>query len=92
MSFERRQFFREYDDPTVSGFTIIDTGEESYRIAEKWNRSDGEPVWTTYWITESKLEDRIESDGCEPVGNLTDDQFQRVCQNLDATVAERVVM
>lgn len=84
MDYDRRQYFRDHTDPTVNGLTIIETDEsEGYRIAEKWDRSDEAPTWVTYWIPASKLDQRAAEGKVEPVGKLSDEQFEQVCQLSD---------
>lgn len=83
MEYDTKTFFREHDDNRVSGFTIIEVGDGTYRMAEKWERPLKEPVWTSYWIPEEQLNDRLDKDLCEPVGQLSDEQFEAVCRNTD---------
>lgn len=89
MQFDRKQYISELADPTVNGMTIIELDEEGqkYRIAEKWQRKDGSR-WETYWIEEAELLERIESDKAEPVGMLSDTQFEKVCQLSDERALE----
>lgn len=94
MDFDRKQYFTELADATVKGFTIIEHSDgdheptddsapsgPSVRVAEKWKRSHGKK-WHAYWIPISKLEERLSEEKVEYVGDLTDDQFDQVCQKV----------
>ncbi len=83
MEYDIKSFFKEHDDDEVQGFAIIETGDGSYRIAEKWNRPDGGESWVSYWVPEAQLLARVREGQCEKVGNLTDDQYEKVCHNTD---------
>lgn len=89
MEYERGQYFREHDDPQVPGFTIIEAEDGEYRLAERWDRPNGESRWTVYWIDSEQLQSRINDELCEPVGSLTDRQFEQVCQNTDERVLQK---
>lgn len=83
MEYNRKQYLSDNTDPTVKGLTIIETDStEGYRIAEKWNRSDGS-TWVTYWIPAETLEQRATEGKVEPVGELSDKQFEQVCKLSD---------
>lgn len=87
MEYDRRQYFREHDDESVKGFTVIETDQtEGYRVAEKWQRDNESNKWISYWVSEEKLADRVADSLCEPAATLTDEQFERVCENVDARV------
>lgn len=83
MKYDIQSYFKEIADNEVTGFTIIERRNGQYRLAEKWSRPDGDAIWQTYWIPESQLVDRTEAGLCERVGELTEEQFQQVCQETD---------
>jgi hypothetical protein len=80
-------YFRENAEDTVKGFTVIGTvpSSDEYHIAEKWTPNDGQSdsSWVQYHIPADKLRERVESGKCEPVGQLTDEQFAAVCDKVD---------
>ena len=80
-----RTYFKEHDADDVKGFTVLETKNGRYHIAEKWlaGGNNGEDRWIDYWISSSDLERRIEEGKCEPVGSLNDEQFAGVCSNVD---------
>lgn len=90
MEYDQRDFFTEIEDSDVQGFVVIETaedgepgslsGEESYRIAEKWNRSDrdGGPVWITYWMPAQALDNRIAEGSCKHTTTMSEEQFRGV--------------
>ena len=82
MKYDKKAFFVENGDPTVTGFTIIELGDGEYRIAEKWERNDG-PRWTTYWIDSDQLESREERGVCKKRGMVSDEQFEAICHKTD---------
>lgn len=89
MEYNQKHYFREHGDATVDGFTIVETSEDQYRVAEQWERND-EPMWADYWIDESELLDRIERDVVEPVGEISDDQFDKLCKVADISFREEI--
>lgn len=95
MEYDTRTYFTENESDEVKGFTVIDTNEDSeeYHIAEKWSRAESEDKWLQYWIPESRLMARVEADKCEPKAELSDEQYETVCDKIDhsnvtATTAE----
>lgn len=86
--FETKDFFAEFEDPTVPGFFVIEVSDGdgpcrdradaqgAYRIAEKWNSPNAETTWLTYWIPESKLQKRVDEGKCELISKATDKQFE----------------
>lgn len=83
MDYDRKQYFQEHDDPTVSGFTVIDTDpDEGYRVAEQWQRTHGNQ-WVAYWVSEDKLSERVAEGQCEAIGEVTDEQFEKICQRVE---------
>lgn len=95
MEFNKRAFFAEKAETNVQGFIVIETsesgpgyGEPSYRMAEKWNRADGDSMWVTYWIPAETLNARIERGDCAYAKDVSETQFKGVL-NL-AEVAEEV--
>lgn len=83
MEHEIRTYFRESEEDSVTGFTIINTNDVGeYQIAEKWNKDDADGKWIQYHVTPESLQARIEAGDCEPVGKLTDDQFEAVCEKV----------
>lgn len=89
MEYKRRAFFSEHEDDTVAGFAIIDANETSqqYLIAEKWTPTGNdtsidsdEPRWTTYWVHEDALIERVENGDCSYKQQLNDKQFGGVCK------------
>lgn len=84
MEYETRTYFEENDADDVKGFTIIgrddDTGE--YHIAEKWVRSEDDSTWVQYWVSEAKLMSRVNSGACSPKAELSDEQYETVCDKV----------
>lgn len=94
MEHESQTYFgeQEYDD--VKGFTVLAAEDGEYHIAEKWlsteeNNAD-EDAWIDYWVPESDLLSREEDGHCEKKGKLTDDQYEKVCQNVEWYTEEGV--
>jgi len=80
MEHEPKTYFTENEQDDVKGFTVLDANDGEYHIAEKWLKSGEEPdVWMDYWIPEAQLLKRAESGDCEPVAELSDEQFEQVC-------------
>lgn len=88
MKYEQGLFFRENDDPDVGGFTIIEIGNDEYRLGEKWERNGESDKWVSYWVPASHLDDRISTEQCERVGNLSDEQLESVCDRTDPRALE----
>ena len=88
MRFNRKTYFAENGDPTVPGFTIIECGDGQYRIAEKWYRNNGS-TWVTYWIEDTELHERVDRDVCEPKGQVSDEQFEKICERADPRALEQ---
>lgn len=82
MEHEITTYFKESEEDAVKGFTIIDHTDDGYQIAEKWVKEDADDKWLQYDVPAEQLEGRVESDKCEPVGQLTESQFAAVCENL----------
>lgn len=84
MEYQQATFFKEHEQDDVKGFTVLNTNDDhdTYHIGEKWLKSDGPDVWMDYHIQESDLLERVEADHCEPVGHLTDEQFEAVCDEV----------
>lgn len=88
--FETKDFFAEFEDPTVPGFFVIEVSDGdgpcrdradaqgAYRIAEKWNRPNDDATWLTYWVSEDKLESRVNEGKCQFKRTATDEQFEGV--------------
>lgn len=93
MEYESKTYFVENEHDDVKGFTIIAVKDERYYIAEKWLASQNEEhsqssdVWMDYWVSASELQSRIEDGKCDAKGKLTDDQFDKVCDNIDREVS-----
>lgn len=94
MEFDTRAFFVEHEEPTVSGFMVIESsqtgpgyGEPSYRIAEKWDRPDGDTTWTAYWIPEATLLARIERGECEYAKQASESQYEGVLNLAGVSVS-----
>lgn len=87
MKYDVGTFFKEHADPTVPGFTIIevDESDRQYRVAEKWEKTEGSK-WLAYWLDESKLHDRVDTEKVEEMGSVNDDQFEAICQRTDSRV------
>jgi hypothetical protein len=85
MEYQTRTYFKENEAEDVKGFTVIDTNEESgeCHIAEKWSREDTQDKWLQYWIPESQLLSRVEAGKCVEAAELTDEQFEAVCEKID---------
>jgi hypothetical protein len=83
MEFDKRDHFEEKAEDDVNGFTIIDTNEEleTYQVAEKWLKEDG-GSWIQYNIPAEKLQGRISDEECERVGQVTDEQFDAILDNV----------
>ena len=88
MEHDIRAFFTEHADEEVTGFAVIEAKNGQYRLAEKWNKPDGEPSWVTYWVPEAQLLQRERSGQCERSGSLTEEQFEAVCENTDVRAME----
>jgi hypothetical protein len=87
MEHQRRAFFSEHEADDVTGFVIIEVNEDSeqYRVAEKWNRSEGDSVWLTYWISEQALADRMARDACSYKQQLSANQFEGILNLADVS-------
>lgn len=73
-------FFVEREASDVDGFFIIDANErQGYRIAEKWDRPYGEPVWNTYWRPEDDLLERVAAGKCELFKQVGTKELRGVC-------------
>lgn len=85
MEYDIRTYFEEHEEPQVTGFTIMDTSDQTdrYHIAEKWNSDDGDGQWVEYQIEEAALLQRVEDDECEPSATLTEAQYEKICQQVD---------
>jgi hypothetical protein len=84
MEYEPQTFFEEHEEEAVSGFTLLATdSKRGYHIAEKWERESGESVWVDYWIPADEFEARIDNGHCSKKATLTDDQFARVCEQVE---------
>lgn len=83
-SMEQKNYFREHEEDSVKGFTVIESTESRVRLAEKWNSPDRGSRWLAYWVSRDKLAERIERDLCEKAGSLSDEQFEQVCELTDA--------
>lgn len=83
MEYDTRTYFVEHEESQVKGFTIIDTNEGEYHLAEKWNKDDGSGSWLQYYITADSLQSRVEQGLCEKKATLTDEQFEKVCSNIE---------
>lgn len=73
MHYDRQAYLRENTDDAISGIVVIETDEsDGYRITE--NRDDGwcKPFWMPA--------DQLLSHDTEHVGQLSSDQYMRVCQ------------
>lgn len=80
MEYDNRTFFKEHEEDDVKGFTVLRVNEDAYHIGEKWlaHNDEDEDVWVQYVIPESQLLRRVEAGECEPVGQLSDEQFDKV--------------
>lgn len=85
MEYDTRTYFDEQEEESVNGFVVIGSDEESeeYHLAEKWNREDKEAKWIQYWIPQEQLARRVEQDKCEPKAELSQKQYEKVCDNID---------
>lgn len=85
MEYDKRTYFAEHEEESVKGFTVIDTNEssEQYHIAEKWVAEDSPDKWMQYWIPAAQLRARVKEDKCEPKAQLTNEQYQKVCDMID---------
>jgi hypothetical protein len=92
MEYDTRTYFKEHDAEDVKGFTILEAKNAKYHIAEKWLALDErtEDKWLDYWITEDDLASRVSDEKCEPVGTLSDDQFEGVCKKSDSRALNEV--
>lgn len=82
MEHEIATYFEEHEEEAVTGFTVIDTCDDEYHIAEKWSRPSTDK-WVQYHITADELAARINQEKCEKRATLTDDQFAKVCEQID---------
>lgn len=80
MEYERKTYFKEHDYDNVKGFTILETKDGRYHVGEKWLKEEGDDRWIDYWISEDELLARVEEDACEPLGTLSDGQYEAVCE------------
>lgn len=81
MEHNEKTYFTENAQDDVKGFTIIGTSaSEGYHIAEKWLKDEGDDVWVQYWIPEAQLTQRIKDGACEPKAELSDKQYEQVCE------------
>lgn len=86
MEYEPRQYFKEHECESIKGFTVLEAKNGRYHIAEKWLASEDPESsretdkWMNYWVPESDFLSRVEADKCEPVGKLTDEQYEGVCK------------
>lgn len=80
MEHEPQTYFTENEQDDVKGFTILAAQDDQYHIAEKWLKEDGDDVWMDYWIPEAQLLSRVSDGACEPKAELTDEQFEMVCE------------
>lgn len=78
MEYAPATYFREHGDDEVRGFTILSAANGTYELAEKWLRSDGDPLWHKYSVSEEQLLDRVSDGLCEKHGTLTERQFKQV--------------
>lgn len=83
MEHNKATYFVENEEPNVKGFTIIETGDEQYHIAEKWDDPNDSEKWLSYWIEAEELAARIGAGHCEKKAELTDKQFEKVCGKID---------
>lgn len=85
MEHQTGAFFSEHEADDVRGFVVIEANDEteSYRIAERWDRNDGESEWLTYTISEEALADRIDAGHCSYKQQLSDKQFEGVLNLAD---------
>jgi hypothetical protein len=84
MNYDNRTYFEENEAEDVTGFTIVESHDGEYHIAEKWNKSAvDESKWMSYWIPEAQLESRVEKGKCEPKAELKDEQYEKVCSMVD---------
>lgn len=84
MEYEIRTYFDELEQDDVNGFAVIGTvpSDNEYQVAEKWQRADAEDIWIQYHIPASDLQNRISDGNCETKGNLTQEQYEAVCQKV----------
>lgn len=80
MEYDSRTYFTENEQNDVKGFTVLAADTDEYHIAEKWLKEDGNDVWIDYWIPEAQLLRRVKDGACEPKAELTDEQFEKVCE------------
>lgn len=84
MEYEPKTYFDELEQDDVKGFTLLETGDDKYHVGEKWlKQEEGEGVWMSYWIPEAQLLQRVKEGACEPKGQLSDEQFQQVCELVE---------
>jgi hypothetical protein len=85
MEYEPKTYFKENEEQSVKGFTIVDTheGDEEYLIAEKWMKGEDDGRWMQYYIPEAQLLARVEDNACEEKAELTQEQYEAVCQKID---------
>jgi hypothetical protein len=85
MSYERKAYFVEHEYDDVNGFIILQSKNGMYQIAEKWFKEDDENadgVWMDYLIPKSDLQDRIDAGHCEHKAQVSDRQFEAVCEKV----------
>lgn len=76
-----KTYFTEHEQDDVKGFTVIgQSASEGYHIAEKWLKPEGDDVWVQYWIPEAQLHRRVDDGACEPKAELSDEQYEQVCE------------
>lgn len=80
MRYQQGDFFADREDDTVRGFAIIETSDEKYRIAEKWEPRTRDAAWVTYWITHETLHQRVDNDAAQRMKEMSDEQFDGICK------------
>lgn len=76
--YDQRTYFKEHEQDDVKGFIILSVDEGGYFVGEKWLRSEQDDLWESYHVGEAQLANRVRADKCEPVGQISQEQFEKV--------------
>lgn len=85
MEYDKATYFTEHEQDDVKGFTVLAAKNDTYHLAEKWLKDEGDNLWMDYTVSESDLLARVEAGECEPVGELSSEQYDKVLDAVDYT-------